>query len=205
LMRDIASQVKNAAVLEELGYFLTSMAGKTVSFSKLSRLLAVRGTKISVPTLEKYFYLMKDVFLFFDTRIYSYRIKEQLQYPRKVYAIDTGFVNYFGFKFSEDRGRLMENLVAVELLRRGKKIHYWKNKRGEEVDFVVVKGAKVEELIQVSYDIEDPDTRKRELRALEKAGEELKCKNKTVITWDYEEEGEVRFVPLWKWLLEKSL
>ncbi len=201
LMRDIASQVKNAAVLEELGYFLTSMAGKSVSFSKLSRLLAARGTKLSVPTLEKYFYLMKDVFLFFDTRIYSYRIKEQLQYPRKVYAIDTGFVNYFGFKFSEDRGRLMENLVAVELLRRGKKIHYWKNKRGEEVDFVVSRGLKVEELIQVSYDIEDPDTRKRELKALEKAGEELNCKNKTVITWDYEEEGEIKFIPLWKWLV----
>jgi predicted AAA+ superfamily ATPase len=63
---------------------------------------------------------MKEAFLFFSLTfgIFSYRVKDQLQYPRKIYAIDSGFANFSGFKFSEDAGRLMENLVAVELLRR---------------------------------------------------------------------------------------
>ncbi len=203
VLRDVAPRVNNPLVLEDLAYFLTSIAGKLLSFSKLVRLLKARGIKISVPTLEKYFYFLKDAFLFFDTRIYSYRIRDQLQYPRKIYCVDTGFVNYFGFKFSEDRGRMLENLVALELLRRGKKIFYWKDQRGREVDFVVVKGSKVDELIQVSYDVSDPDTLKREVDAIQIASAELKCKKKTVITWDYEENGETRFVPLWKWLLER--
>ena len=203
VLRDVAPRVSNPLVLEDIAYFLTSMAGRLLSFSKVVKLLKARGIKISVPTLEKYFYFLKDAFLFFDTRIYSYRIRDQLQYPRKIYCVDTGFVNYFGFKFSEDRGRMLENLVALELLRRGKKIFYWKDQRGREVDFVVVKGSKVDELIQVSYDVSDPDTLKREVDAIQIASAELKCKKKTVITWDYEENGEIRFVPLWKWLLER--
>ena len=58
---------------------------------------------------------MKEAFLFFDLQIFSYRVKDQLQYPRKIYAIDSGFAHFSGFKSSEDAGRLMENLVAVEL------------------------------------------------------------------------------------------
>ena len=200
IMRDVSPMVKNPAVLEDLAYLLTSLAGKNVSFSKLSRILASRGIKISVPTLEKYFYFMKDAFLFFDTMLYSFKIKDQLQYPRKVYCVDTGFVNYFGFKFSEDRGRLMENVVALELLRRREgKIYYWKDHQQREVDFVVVKGTKVNELIQVTYSVND--IKKREIESLKKASEELKCKKMKVITWDYEEEGEIRYTPLWKWLL----
>ena len=201
IMRDVSPLVKNPAVLEDLAYLLTSLSGKNVSFSKLSRILASRGIKISVPTLEKYFYYMKDAFLFFDTMVYSFKIKDQIQHPRKVYCVDTGFVNYFGFKFSEDRGRLMENLVAVELLRRrAGKIYYWKDQQQREVDFVVVKGSRVDELIQVTYGREE--IKEREIKALEKASEELRCKKKTVITWDYEEEGEINYIPLWKWLLE---
>jgi len=98
--------------------------------------------KISVPTLEKYFYIMKEAFLFFDLRIFSYKAKDQLQYPRKLYAIDPGLVNFSGFRFSEDAGRLMENVVAVELMRRKtaspvREVYYWKDKQQSEVDFVL--------------------------------------------------------------------
>jgi len=212
ISRDVAPNVKYPAVLEDLAYFLTSQSAKPVSFSKLSRLLGSRGIKISVPTLEKYFYLMKDAFLFSDNRIHSFKIKDQIQHPRKIYCIDTGFVNYFGFKFSEDRGRLMENLVAIELHRRfphGKtKIFYWKDYQGNEVDFVLKEGIKVKELIQVCYDPADTDTKKRETKALLKASEELKCKKLRIITWDYEEQENIDnrkiiYTPLWKWLLEK--
>jgi len=210
--RDVAPRIKNKEVLEETAYFLCSNASKLISFSKLSKLLKSKGVKISVPTLQKYFSLMKEAFLFFDFTIFSYKVKDQLQYPRKIYCIDTGFVNYFGFKFSEDYGRIMENSVAVSLYRFSQqhpttKIFYFKNPKNEEVDFVVKEGIKIKQLMQVCYNLEDIETKQREIRALIKASEELKCNDLIVINWDYENEEKInrkkiKFIPLWKWLLK---
>ncbi len=209
--RDIMPRVKRKEILEDIAYFLCSHAGKLTSFSKLSRLLKSRGVPVSVPTLEKYFWMMKDSFLFFDVSIFSYKVRDQLQYPRKIYCIDNGFVNYFGFRFSEDRGRAMENCVAVQLQRRcleGKKrgLYYWKSRSGYEVDFVLKDGLDIRQLIQACYDVSDPDVKKREFNALVKASEELNCDDLLVVTYDHEGMEtfggkKIRMVPLWKWLL----
>ena len=168
--------------------------------------------KISVPTLEKYFYIMKEAFLFFDLKIFSYKVKDQLQYPRKLYAIDPGLANFSGFRFSEDAGRLMENVVAVELMRRKtaspvREVYYWKDKQQREVDFVLKDGSKIKQLIQVTYASSEEEIEMREKRALIKASEELKCGDMLVITWDYEAEEEfkgkrIKIIPIWKWLLK---
>jgi len=88
--------------------------------------------------------------------------------------------------------------------------YYWKNAEKEELDFVIKEDIKVKQLIQVCYDISEPDTKKREIRALLKASKDLKCKNLLLINQNYlgEEELEwfgikrkVKFIPLWKWLL----
>ncbi|MBU4086399.1 MAG: DUF4143 domain-containing protein, partial [Nanoarchaeota archaeon] len=110
-------------------------------------------------------------------------------------------------------GRLYENIVAIELKRRGKECYYWKNTEKEEVDFVIKEGIKLRQLIQVCYDISDIDTKKREIKALLKASNDLKCNNLLVITSDKDEEEEhewfgikrkIKFIPLWKWLLDLS-
>jgi len=210
--RDILPKLKkNREIVEEIAYFLASNIGKLVSFTKLSSMLNARGIKISVPTLEKYVSMMNDAFLFFDLRIFSYKVKDQLQYPRKIYTVDSGFANFSGFKFSEDAGRLMENIVAVELWRKKSlnqtlEIYYWKEYQQREVDFVLKSGLKIEQLIQVTNASCKEEIEKRETKALIKASEELKCDDMLVITWDYEAEdklnGEkIRFLPLWKWLL----
>ena len=126
-------------------------------------------------------------------------------------AIDTGFANFSGSKFSEDAGRVMENLVAVELWRRkaqnpASEIYYWKDKQGREVDFVLKRGLKIEQLIQVTNASDKEEIETREEKALIKASEELDCGDLRVITWDYEAEEEfkgkrIKFTPLWKWLL----
>jgi predicted AAA+ superfamily ATPase len=110
------------------------------------------------------------------------------------------------FKFSEDIGRAIENLVFIELKRRSSQteIYYWKN-RGE-VDFVVKNGMKVEELIQVCYSINE-ETEKREVSALVEALDEFGLVEGLIITDDIEKEEEIGgrrivFMPLWKWLLE---
>lgn len=81
------------------------------------------------------------------------------------------------------------------------------------MDFVTKEGTKIKQLIQICYNVSDNETKNREIRALLKAGEELKCKNLLIITSDKESKenvkwfgikGKINFVPLWKWLLEIS-
>ncbi len=213
LSRDILSRadIRREQILEEFAYFLISNISNRLSFNKMSRYFKSRGIKISVQTLENYFYFMKNAFLLFDALMFSLKVKDQLQYSRKIYCIDTGLANLIGFKLSEDMGKLYENTVAVELLRRKKlntRVFYWHDQQQREVDFVVKQGLKVEQLIQVCYDLSDEDTKKRELAGLSKAMDEFELNEGTIITKDYENievvgEKKVKYVPLWAWLLEK--
>lgn len=213
LFRDVLgrTETRKEHIVEEFTYFLASNIANLLSFNKMANYFKSRGIKVSVRTLENYFYLTKNAFLFFDSLIFSFKVKDQLQYPRKIYCLDNGIVNLVGFKFSEDVGRVYENTVAVELIRRffpkpTIKTFYWKNSRGQEVDFVIKEGLKIKQLIQVCFKIEDEETKSREIKALLEASLELKCNDTLVITSDYEA-GErikgrkIRFIPLWKWLL----
>ncbi len=131
--------------------------------------------------------------------------------PFKVYAVDNGLRNAVSFAFSRDTGRLFETAAALELKIRDSDMYYWKNSQGAEVDFVLMKGRKVSQLIQVCYDITESEVKKREISALVNASRELKCSNLLTITQDYEASEKViwrgsrrtiKFIPLWKWLLE---
>jgi predicted AAA+ superfamily ATPase len=211
ISRDVISRIKKKTeIIDGLSYFLSSNITKPISFSKMCKMMNSRGFKISVPTLERYFFIMKEVFLFFDLTVFSYSVKDQLQYPRKIYSMDLGFTNLSGFRFSEDIGRFMENLAAVELLRKKSldpmlEIYYWKDYQHKEVDFVLKKGLAIEQLIQVTYASNREEIAKREIKALIKAGKELQCSELLIITWDYESnDGDIRYLPLWKWLLRPS-
>jgi len=197
---------KDIALLEELSIYLISNIANLTSFRRLTNLFNSRGMKITLPTLIHYHNLFEDAFLFFSTRIFSYKIKDQLQHPLKLYCVDTGLVNACGFKFSEDLGRLYENMVAVELKRRGKEIYYWKDKQQREVDFVVKERLKITQLIQVCLNLEDERMTKRKIQALLEASKELNCNNLLIITQNEEGKEEIKgmqmiYKPLWKWLL----
>ncbi|RLI90342.1 MAG: AAA family ATPase, partial [Candidatus Altiarchaeales archaeon] len=114
--------------------------------------------------------------------------------------------------FEKDIGKRMENVVFLELLRKTNKhpllsFYYFKDYQGREVDFVVKECLKVKQLIQVTYASDRDEIDEREIKSLLKASELLKCKDLLCITWDYEGEEEfkgreIKFVPLWRWLLE---
>jgi hypothetical protein len=100
----------------------------------------------------------------------------------------------------------MENIVFLELKRKANEIFYWKSALQEEVDFVVKQGVKIKQLIQVCYDLEEEKIKKRKVKALLKAGRELKCNKLLIITYDKESTEKIggkkiEFIPLWKWLL----
>lgn len=115
------------------------------------------------------------------------------------------------FELSQNSGRQLENMVFVELVRRGfdikKTLFYYHTAGDKEVDFVTRKGQKVTELIQVSYDISAPRTRDRELKAPVKASEDLRCDNLTLITWGQDaetvyQEKRIRIVSARTWFLD---
>jgi len=110
----------------------------------------------------------------------------------------------------------MENLVAVELLRRKKywynslEIYYWKDYQQNEVDIVLKEGAQIRQLIQVTYASSKNDIDEREIKGLVKASDSFMCKDLLIITWDYEDmlnigNKMIKCVPLWKWLLNKNI
>jgi hypothetical protein len=141
--------------------------------------------------------------------IFSYAVKDQLLYPRKIYCVDTGLANVAGFKTSENFGRLYENTVAIELLRRGYEIYYWKTKQQEEVDFVVKKGMQVVQLLQVCLEMTSVTTHEREVKALCKALDAFQLNQGMILTDDIDGKENIDgktilFMPLWKWLLKKS-
>ena len=156
---------------------------------------------MSKTTLYEYLEALKDVFFIFILHKFSFSLKKPEQTLPKVYLVDNGILYVNGIR---DKGKLMENLVLVELKRRGKKVYYWSN--NYELDFVIREGKKIRQLIQVCYDISDYETKEREIKALIKASKELNCKDLLCITWDYEgiekiDRKKIKFLPLWKWLL----
>jgi hypothetical protein len=102
----------------------------------------------------------------------------------------------------------VENMVFLEILRRGKEVFFWKNRNQQEVDFIIRDGLKAIQLIQVCWDVKSEKTKKREIEGLLSAMEEFKLKEGLIITEDYEgfekyNQKEIRYLPLWKWLILK--
>ena len=199
-------RLREESVLKKVSYFVINSFSKYVSIRKIrNSLKTIMNVSVSPSTLSYYLEYFEKSFLFIFLPIFSYKIKDQMQYPRKVYCIDTGLINAIIPKFSENIGNFYENIVAVELRRKNKEIYYWKNENGE-VDFIVKDGLKIKELIQVCYDIKDEKTKKREIKSLIYASKELKCNNLMVITDDYGKEENIdnkriKYITLWEWLL----
>ena len=200
--------IKYKKTFREITNYLISNFADEVTYSKLKNIFRIKD----VHTIKNYMDFLSSSYLLIVLERFSYKLKNQIIAPKKVYCIDTGIINKVGFKSIDKTGKLMENLVLIELLIRkyyrhnDLEIYYWKDYQQREVDFVLKKRTKVEQLIQVCYSLEDYNTKKREIKALLKASKELKCKNLLIISWDEETEIKennlvIKIVPLWKWLL----
>jgi hypothetical protein len=140
---------------------------------------------------------------------YGFSVREQIKSPKKIYAIDTGMVHATAFGLSENTGHAIENMVFLELKRRGKEIFYYRTANGLEVDFAVREGNRLTELIQVTRDMKVEKTRGRELKALLKAMDETGLASGTIITYEDEEEitaegKTVHILPAYRCLLQEQ-
>lgn len=192
--------------LKALAIFYFSNISSLTTFSSTERFL-----KISADTIEKFSTYFEQVYLIFLLKRFSFRVKEQEKSPRKVYAIDIGFANAVGFRFIENYGKLIENIVFLELKRKQIfnpeiELYYWKDEQHREVDFIIKDGLKIKELIQVCWHINNDKTKDREIRSLLKAMRVFDMKEAIIISEDYETEEningkKIKFLSLWKWLI----
>lgn len=193
---------------KDLAKFLVSNSSEEITYSRLSRILGIKH----VSTVSNWISYLENAFLFFKLERFDFKLKQQFIAPKKTYCIDPGIVDLIGFKFSENKGKMLENAVAVELQRRKEKNlllenYYWKDASQNEVDFVIKEKTKVTQLIQVTYITNRQELKEKRISSLLKASKALRCKNLLFITWDFEGEDEfegetIKFIPLWKWLLE---
>jgi len=192
---------------KEIAISLISNFTRSMSYNRIRKQFKIGSDH----TAKNYISYMEEAYLLFPLSKFSYKPKEIERSEKKIYVMDTGFINHIAYKFREDKGHIIENLVAIDLLRRKSlernlDLYYYKDYQQREVDFVLKQGERVQQLIQVCYDIDDFNTKGRELKSLVKASKQLNCNNLLVITWDYEAKEEfkgktITFKPLWKWLL----
>ena len=208
LLKDITKRfkIRNSNELYILSAYLLTNYCNPFSVNQLAEELKIG----SVHTAQKFCKYLSEPYLFFYLFRYNNKLKIMKKAPQKVYVIDNGFVAAQSFELSENRGRLLENLVFVELLRRGynmqQSLFYYRTRNDREIDFVCRNMHRIEVLIQVSYDLQNPKTFKREISSLIEAKGELNCDNLLILTWDEEkliEENGVSIIikPVWKWLL----
>ncbi|MBU4370004.1 ATP-binding protein [Patescibacteria group bacterium] len=209
LLTDIVKRhsVKLTQKLYDLSSYMISTFSSEFSFASLRKNLDFNSTN----TVQIYIKYLEESYLMFTLNRFDFKIKKQIKTKKKCYIVDNGFIHAKSFQFSQNTGKLMENLVFNEILRKDYKLNqdifYYKTRNDKEIDFVLKKAITLETLIQVCYDIDDPKTYKRETDALIEASEELNCDDLLIITWDNEKRENIKgkkinFIPLWKWLLK---
>ena len=171
-----------ATNLNNLSEYLISNFCNPLSLNDVARDLNLS----SVATTQKYMDYLSEPYLFFYLPRFNNKLKLMKKAPQKIYVVDNGFVTAKAFSLSENLGRLLENQVFIELLRRGydtqTSLFYYRSRNDREVDFVIRKGTRIEALIQVCYDMTASRTEKREVDSLVECGGELKCDNLMIVT-----------------------
>ena len=187
-----------------LDYIKHNFAHK-VSTRAIAGTLKSLGISDNREYISDYLEWMEQAYLIYRVPIRTDSLSVRRRNADKFYIVDTGLVLAVTPKNDFSKGWLLENLVYLALRRGDNKLEYYITRQGGEVDFVVTDTiTKGKRLIQVSWEMPDEKTRKREIDAIKDARKELQVQDSTIVT--YEEEGEidgVRVVPAWKWCLEE--
>jgi predicted AAA+ superfamily ATPase len=197
----VRNNLTNEIEVRELVSYLAGNYARLSTNSELAEIIGVKNPS----TVKKYIGFLSDSYLIFQAYKYDYSVSKQILNPKKSYFIDNGLVKRVGFSFSDNLGHLLENLVYIELLRRGKEVFYYSKK--QECDFLLVENNIVTVAIQVCYTFYSERTRKREVDGLLEAMETFNLTTGLIITSDMEDkitvdDKRIDIIPAWKWLLE---
>jgi len=202
LYKDIIARysIRRQRMIKELISLLGTNISSQFTYNSLKKILGL-GNAI---TVKEYISYLGNSYLFFELLKFSYSLKRQLNSPRKIYLVDSAFNQTCGANFSENKGKIMENMVFIELKRRKKEIFYYANKN--ECDFITREGTKITEAIQVCYTL-NKENRERELAGLLEAMNKFQLKKGIMLTNEQAEEisvgsKKITVLPVFRWLLE---
>ena len=206
LYRDIImrNKITGEQAIKTLAHYLASNIGKEVSFNNLKKMTHVA----SHTTISDYCHYFEDSYLCYLLNVYDYSLQKQTRHQKKIYFNDVAMANKIGFRHSEDYGRLLENIVYLELKRRHKEIFFHKNKK--ECDFIVKQEHRIIAAYQVTVSLENDDTRTRECHGLIEAMETYHLSEGYILTENTEDEIDfminnkkvvIKILPIWQWLL----
>ena len=203
--RDIVFRynLRYARTFRELSIYLAGNFSTEISYNRLKKIFGLGSEN----TAKNYVHYLEEAYLMACLPKFSFKKQENLRY-RKIYIIDTAFAAISGKNYSPNAGRLLENVVYLDLARKADLFRYelFFYKKLVEVDFVIYANRKVTELIQVAYSLADQKTIKREIRALLSAARELSAEKLTIVTLEekneiHEEGLTINIIPITEWLL----
>jgi len=202
LYRDVMVRngITNEQELLELMFFVTSNTSKLISYNSLAKVFGVKNAT----TVKQYLGFLQDAYMLSLVSKYDTSLKKQLHNPKKVYGIDLGLMRQLSFQHSENQGRLLENLVFLELKRQSKTVYYHHHKG--ECDFVIKEKNSITEVIQVCWSLYDAKTKQREINGLLEAMSAYQLKEGLILTEDESDQltidGKIiNIMPVWLWLL----
>ncbi|MEI6752019.1 MAG: ATP-binding protein [Paludibacter sp.] len=183
--------------------FLAGTIGSQLSPSNISKALKADNQTIHHSTVEKFIEYLTESFVFYQVNRFDIKGKKQLATQEKYYLVDLGFLNILiGREKTTDRGHILENVVYLELLRRGYKV--WTGSlRNAEVDFIVKDSKGDIEYYQVSWKIDNPETAEREFSALEAIKDNYPKYLLTTESFPQNQNG-INHLNVFEWLLEKE-
>jgi hypothetical protein len=202
LYRDVMvrNKLTNEKELLELVYFLASNASKLSSNNSLTSSTGIKSST----TVKNYIEFLSNTYMLYQISKFDYSVKKQIQNPKKTYFIDNALASKLGFSFSNNKGRFLENLVFIELLRRKEEVFYHSVKH--ECDFLIRDGLNITGAIQVCHNFSNAETKSREMQGLLEAMQIHNLTSGLILTNDQEEtivaeDKTIMVKMVWKWLL----
>ena len=202
IARDIVVRYKlrSSKIIKEMAIYFLSNVGKEFSYNSLKKTFELGSTN----TVINFISYFENCYLLFTVPMFDYSFKKQLIKPKKAYSIDNGLSSVNTVSFSSDKGRMLENMVFLNLRRMYKSIFYFKKKN--ECDFIVKEKGRIVLALQVCYELHE-DNKQREIDGLLEALEMFKLKRGLILTYNCEDEFKIsnkviNVKPVWKWLLK---
>lgn len=201
ITRDIIVRhnIRNYKLVKDIALYLLSNAGKEFTYQSLKKIFNPGSVNTVISILAYY----EESYLLFSIPKFEFSLKKQIRNARKIYAVDTGLIDANSTSFSSDHGRILENIVFLELKRKGNIIYYYRRKN--ECDFVVKLKDNSYKAYQICYKLTE-DNKDREINGLTEAMEELNLKTGYILTHEQEDGFKIKnkkivVMPVWKWII----
>lgn len=204
IYRDILTRngLTNEKEMLEMMFYLASNATKRVTYSSLGKVVGIQHPD----TIKNYLEYIQQTYLIFQLFRYDPSVKKQMMSPKKIYFVDNAIIKRIGFNATENNGVFLENLVLIELKRRGWDVYYYADKK--ECDFIVRKGLRISDAYQVTLKMDSPQTREREIAGVREAMQAYSLSKGYILTFEgketinFDDGTIVEVVPVWEWILQ---